>query len=163
MKPTHAYFYESQRFSQGWLWLLLAGANGIVLWQWLETSSTEDGWVGLAALGLTLAVTLLLLVFKLETQITDQGVAVRFFPFHQSYKTNAFADLAEVYVRKYSPLGEFGGWGLRYSLSGKGKAYNVKGDQGLQLVLANGSKLLIGTQRPHELKAALEQAKAIKK
>jgi hypothetical protein len=38
---------------------------------------------------------------------------------------------------------------------GSNRAYNVKGDQGVQLVLTNGDRVLIGTQRPQELESAI--------
>ena len=36
-------------------------------------------------------------------------------------------------------------------------AYNVKGKMGLQLVLKNGKKILIGTQKTEELKQILAE------
>ena len=53
---------------------------------------------------------------------------------------------------------EYGGWGYRISPR-NGKAFNIKGSWGLQLVLSNGDKLLLGTQKPEELKKAIEQLK----
>ena len=54
-------------------------------------------------------------------------------------------------MRQYSPIGEFGGWGIKYGFGGAGKVYNVSGNQGLQLVYHDGSKLLIGSKRPEEI------------
>jgi len=59
-----------------------------------------------------------------------------------------------VFVRKYSPLFEYGGWGLRWSLNGK--AVNVRGNMGIQVVLKNGSRILIGTSNPEDAKMALD-------
>ena len=63
--------------------------------------------------------------------------------------------IAKAYVRTYSPLGEYGGWGLRYSLSGNGMAYNVSGNKGLQLELSNGKKVLFSTNKLEELELFL--------
>lgn len=52
------------------------------------------------------------------------------------------------YVRKYSPLGEFDGWGLRFGFGGK--AENISDSQ-----FTNNKKLLIGTQKPKELSETL--------
>ena len=65
--------------------------------------------------------------------------------------------ISKVYVRKYSPLADYGGWGLRFSMSGQGKAYNVSGNVGLQLEFSNGKKLLIGTRKPDELSSVLNE------
>jgi hypothetical protein len=51
---------------------------------------------------------------------------------------------------------------LRYGLSAKGKAYNVSGNQGIQLVFKDGNSLLIGTQKPNEASAALQKAGFLK-
>jgi TATA-box binding protein (TBP) (component of TFIID and TFIIIB) len=64
-------------------------------------------------------------------------------------------------VREYAPLSEYGGWGLRYSVN-HGKAYNVSGNQGVQLFFTNGKKLLIGTQKPEEITAILKQINQLK-
>ena len=53
---------------------------------------------------------------------------------------------------------EFGGWGIR--VAGDGRAYNAYGNQGVQLILTDGSRILIGTQRPDELLGALRTAGA---
>lgn len=56
-------------------------------------------------------------------------------------------------VRTYSPLKEYGGWGIRYGSNGK--AYNVSGNQGVQLEFRDGKRLLVGSQLPLELLNAL--------
>jgi hypothetical protein len=62
--------------------------------------------------------------------------------------------LAEVKVREYRPLAEYGGWGVRGF--GKNRALNVSGNFGLQLVMKDGAKMLIGTQKPQELEDFLK-------
>ena len=59
-------------------------------------------------------------------------------------------------VRRYRALREHGGWGLRGSFDGRVQAYTTAGDQGLELELATGRKVLIGTRRPQELLAVLQ-------
>ena len=68
----------------------------------------------------------------------------------------AFDDISLIYPRTYQPLGEFGGYGIRW---GKyGRAYNVSGNRGVQLEFSNGRKLLIGSQHAEELTTALQEA-----
>jgi hypothetical protein len=38
-------------------------------------------------------------------------------------------------------------------------AYNVSGNRGVQLEFSNGKRLLIGSQRPEDLAAAISRAK----
>jgi hypothetical protein len=59
-------------------------------------------------------------------------------------------------VITYSPLRDYGGWGIRYG--SKGKAYNVSGNRGVRLELSNGKRLLFGSQRPEELSEAVAAA-----
>ena len=59
------------------------------------------------------------------------------------------------YVRQYSPIIEYGGWGLRFGIFGKGTAFNVSGNKGLQLEFINNKKLLIGTNKPDALTETL--------
>ena len=104
-----------------------------------------------------LLITLLILNIRLDTLIKEDGIYVRFFPFHWSFKKFSWDMISSSYVRKYSPLLEYGGWGMRIGIFGKGKAWNISGDKGLQLVFSNQKKLLIGTNQPQELAAILEK------
>ena len=61
-------------------------------------------------------------------------------------------------ARTYRPILEYGGWGIRYTM-GRGWAYNVSGNQGVQLELASGKRILIGSQRAEELARAIGEAK----
>ncbi len=104
---------------------------------------------------LPMAVAVLFLIMKLETEVRSDGLYVRFFPIHLRYKKFTAEDLGEYYARTYRPILEYGGWGIRYSLSKRGKAYNVSGNKSVQLVLKNGKRLLIGSQKPDELAEAI--------
>jgi hypothetical protein len=44
-------------------------------------------------------------------------------------------------------------------MSSRGKAYNVKGDRGVQLVFTDGRLLLFGSQQADELASAINEAK----
>ncbi|TXD48954.1 hypothetical protein ES045_05870 [Polaribacter sp. IC073] len=86
----------------------------------------------------------------------------QFFPFHFSLKTISWNEISKAGVRTYLPISEFGGWGLRggfFFNKGKEKAVNVSGDIGIQLILKNGEKLLIGTQKKQEAAHVLKTYK----
>jgi hypothetical protein len=63
----------------------------------------------------------------------------------------------KAYIRKYNPIKDYGGWGIRWGSFRKGNAYNMSGNMGLQLVFKDGKKLLFGTQRSSELDQIIEQ------
>jgi hypothetical protein len=93
---------------------------------------------------------------NLTTEVRNDGLYIRFFPFHLSFHRIAPEDIKEFEARTYRPLRDYGGWGIRYGR--EGKAYNVSGNRGVQLVLSDGKQLLIGSQRPDELTEALSLA-----
>lgn len=84
----------------------------------------------------------------------QEGVFVRYFPFQFRYKFYNWNTIRASYVRKYSPVREYGGWGVRVGFNAT-KAYTMSGNIGLQLILQNGKKVLIGTNRPDHLKRVL--------
>ena len=152
-------FYEKQRFSQWWLWLLL-GIIGIFIFKPIYTVITEnkeitsDQWIGI--LILVLVIVLFLLV-SLETKIMEEGIYVKFFPFIPKFRFYPWGEIEKVFVRKYSSLVDYGGWGIRFGRNGT--AYNIKGNKGLQLKFKSGNALLIGTQKAEELQKILDVLK----
>jgi len=133
----------------------------IALWETITNPETPDILVpvllSIVAMAIPIAATFLFFILKLETEVRSDGLYVRFYPFHIRYKKFTPKDLAEHYCRTYKPIREYGGWGIRCSFTGKGKAYNVSGNKGVQLVLTNGKKLLIGSQEPDDLIAAIDK------
>lgn len=156
-------FTERQKFKQWGLWLILLSINGLFLYgiykQVIGGQSFGNRPMSNSGLlittGLTILLTVLFINFRLDTMIKKDGIYVRFFPIHLKFKYYSWDTLTKSFVRRYSPIKEYGGWGLRFGLSGKGTAFNVSGDQGLQLEFTNHKKLLIGTNKPLELTEAL--------
>jgi hypothetical protein len=100
---------------------------------------------------------LFLFLIRLKTEIYKEGISVQFIPVHFKPKQIVWSEIEEYYIREYSPLKEYGGWGVRYNFTGKNIAYNISGKTGLQLVLNNGKKILIGTQKPQEMELVLDK------
>src|SRR5512146_3579673 len=65
---------------------------------------------------------------RLDVTVTRECIDVNFFPFR--HKRIAIGDIADAYPRTFSPLAEYGGWGLRLSMRGNGWGYFLRGDQG---------------------------------
>ncbi|MDC7996319.1 hypothetical protein [Altibacter sp. HG106] len=155
-------FSEVQRFNQWWFYLIIFSVAASVyiplfLFGTEERSlPTEAFWI---TVGSVLFVTVLFLwmvfVLRLKTTINEQGIQYQFKGFHRAPKEIDWRDLDQAYVRTYRPLSEYGGWGIRGSLGTSNKAYNVRGNKGLQLVFKNGNRILIGTQQPEILKKVL--------
>jgi hypothetical protein len=163
-------FTERQKFNQWWIWLILLAINGffilgvfkqLVIGQQFGDKPMNNTELLIIA-GLTFMLSILFLNFRLETQIKKDGIYVRFFPFHIAFKHYTWDIIAKSYVRQYSAITEYGGWGLRLGLFGKGKAYNVSGDKGLQLEFTNNKKLLIGTNMAETLTETLSSIGQLK-
>lgn len=148
-------YHESQKFNQWWLWAINFVSLAVMGWaSYTIYQSGEVVWVAALPLLLTAALMAAFALVELRTTITEDGVEVRFWPFTR--RRIFRSEIAGMHVRRYSPLGEYGGWGIRASI-GNGMAYNVSGNMGLQLELRNGKKILIGTRRPEELQAFVER------
>lgn len=163
-------FREKQKFTQWWLWLILVGVNGFFLFGifWQIIGGQKFGNKPMSDAGLVMAtfftiiLTLLLINFRLETVIKNDGIYVRFFPLHIKFKHYTWENLTKSYVRKYSAILEYGGWGLKIGIFGKGTAYNVSGEEGLQLDFADKKRLLIGTKKPDQLRVSLHKIEQLK-
>ena len=154
-------FTEKQRFTQWWVWMILIGTIGVTIYGSIEQVFLNKPYGNKPAsdLGLlfSLAVILLsIILFRsiaLTTQITDDGIMCKLFPFHLSFREFKWTDIVTCHVRKYKPIMEYGGWGLKYGKSGL--AYNISGNMGIQLELNDGRKILIGTRQPEEVERIL--------
>lgn len=158
-------FEETQRFNQWWLQLINIALLGFLAycaytWYFVGTASGNVGPNDLTGQVVVFIAVLLsiglIYIFKLETRMDEQGIHYRFLPIHRSFKTIRWTDLEECYTRTYRPLTEYGGWGYRFG-RGNGKALNVKGNQGIQTKQKNGTKLLIGTQKPDDAQRIIKK------
>ena len=160
-------FREVQTFGSTLRWLLVVlmaisfAVFAIALLETLTNPETTNKLaptlLSIISMAIPIAATILFYILKLETEVRTDGLYVRFYPMHIRFRKFTGQDLAEHYSRTYKPIREYGGWGIKCSFTGKGKAYNVSGNKGVQLVLTNGKKLLIGSQRPDELAAAIDK------
>jgi len=157
-------FHEEQKFSSYLsipiiiVMTLAVGISGFSLREMIYEQSLRNilPFLLLIIAGIVIPVTIgiLFLTLKLQTIVRPDGLYVRFFPIHINYKKFTTEDLSEYYAIRYRPIIEYGGWGIKW---GKlGKAFNVSGNWGLQLILKNGKRLLIGSQKADELAAAIE-------
>lgn len=158
-------FSERQRFTQWWMWLLLLGAVA-PLWYgvyrqvvqgrpWGTNPAGDAALVGIwliAGVGLPV----FFAAMHLRTEVHADRICIRFFPLHLRYRCWSYEEIQSIDVREYSPLREYGGWGIRRGV--KGWAYNVRGRIGVQLVLKSGKRILIGTQEPDAFLAAVQAA-----
>jgi hypothetical protein len=158
-------YREVQRFRQWFFWVPILVVTGVIWWQFWEQAilghpqgsrPIPDWTAWVLALVFGLGFPAFALVVRLVTEVRPGLVSVRLVPFGS--KRIPTQEIMTAQDREYSAMREFGGWGIRVSRNGR--AYNASGNTGVQLVLTDGSHILIGTQRAEELLAALRAAGA---
>ena len=154
-------FREVQRFRQIWIWLIIL-CLAVILWygtikqillnQPFGSNPAPD--VVLVIFWVIFGVCFPVLFYSLRmiTEVRADGLYIHFF----TVKKILWQELKSYKVQSYRPIREYGGWGVRYG--SKGKAYTVSGNQGVQLELITGKRLLVGSQKPEELARAISKA-----
>lgn len=110
-------FTEKQHFKQWWLWIILLGVNGLLVLGVFKQviggqqfgNKPMSNIALLSTAVLTLFLTILCINFQLETQIKKDGIYVKFFPLHLSFRKYTWDNISKAFVRKYNPIGEYGG------------------------------------------------------
>jgi len=165
VSPEIVVFREVQRFRQWWLWLIVLSVPGVCLYGVIQQIVFDRpfGDDPLSDAGLLVVtvvfgggVPVLFSVVNLTVEVRSDGLYIRYFPFHLRFRRIPFDTIARFEARTYSPLKEFGGWGIRWGK--EGRAYSVSGDRGLQIEFKNGRKLLIGSKKADELAMAMGNA-----
>ena len=157
-------FHEEQQFRQTWVWIILIVPT-IILWyiatqelilgNTVGNSNMSKGIMIVFWFGFGVLFPLFFYKLKLITQMRQDGLYIKFVPVHFSFKKIQLDNLKRHYVRTYNPIGEYGGWGIKYGKNGK--VFNVSGDHGVQLEFTDRKNILIGSQRPEQLNSTIEQ------
>lgn len=95
---------------------------------------------------------LIIALLNLKTKVFSDSIQVTMFPFliNKTIKKENILKSEDV---KYSPLLDWGGWGIRFNF--KGVAYNMYGSRGVKLTMKNGKIILLGSQKSHLLYDAI--------
>lgn len=164
-------YREVQRPRQVWLWVFIWGFTVFMWYSFIQqiifgvpigNQPAPDAVMVILWLvfGIVFPVGMLGFV-KLITEVRRDGLYIRFVPFHVHYRSFMLKDLISYKSITYSPLKRFGGWGLRFNLEGE-TAYNMDGNQGIELKLRKNQTVVVGSRHPEELVKALDKVKAVK-
>jgi hypothetical protein len=164
-------FREEQRFSGLWLLPFALGVPALLVlvfgWGFYQQIVQHVPWgdrplsdaglivVSVVVLVVAIALPLLFLWSRLVVTVDGEAVHISLTPFAR--RRVALTEIVTAQPRKSNPLREFGGVGLRWTP--RGWAYLVSGNMGVQLELAGGKRIFVGSQRPDELAAAITRAK----
>ncbi len=162
IQPPAAIYREEQRF--GWWVYALLVLMIAMAWALFEgRGMIRPGMLGQRAQQLFYAVAALPIVFltigvlRMTTIVTPADVRVWFGYLPTYRRTISMLNIARVEVVTYRPITDCGGWGVRVGVDGE-RVLNARGNRGVRLHLIDGSKILIGSQRPEELALAVEGA-----
>jgi hypothetical protein len=155
------YFRETQRFRQPWYWAIqipvLAAVGYIVFRQLVLGKPVGQHPASNMSLAIIAATVALFVVWfiKLEliTEVRDDALDIRFRGLFVR-RAIPLAEITHFEAKTYRPIRDYGGWGVRRGVAGM--AYNVSGNRGVDLRLADGKSLLIGSQRPEEFVMVLQ-------
>jgi hypothetical protein len=156
---AHQIFQESQSYRGTWMMYLLLMTElpiivlVLVIMQTTDSDPNETA-MGMAVLvGVSALVFILMMAIRLESRIDEKGVHYRFFPFINKWRTLPKSQIRSLKVINYSPLTDYGGWGIKGNKTTK--AFSIIGDMGLLIDTGDKKKIMIGTRKESELKAFL--------
>jgi len=91
---------------------------------------------------------------RLYTAVYSDRIELRFTPLPIYRREINIDEIVSFQSRVYKPIKEYGGWGIRIGF--RKRAVSMSGNRGVELVLKNGKKFMIGSQRPDELYDAIQ-------
>lgn len=164
-------FREEQKFSQRWLWMLLIPVTLISTLPFIyciflqvvagkhcgnHSGSISDLVVVLFGVTILMSgIIWLVAKMKLIVEISEECIRYRYPPIIRKWKLVGKSEIESFKVRKYNPITEYGGWGIKGSR--RNKALNATGNIGLQLYLTDGRKILFGTQKKQAIESAIKK------
>ncbi len=166
--PPVALYREEQWFNR-WVYLGFTLAGFLLvggLWFWLGPNeftihrlralANLDKPVAIV-LGLSLPPVLLFGFLRMRTELGPTELKVWFGLLPAYRHVVSVGSIRSIEIVQYRPLRDYRGWGIRYGPGGE-LVLTASGDRALLLTFEDGSRLLVGTQRPSEFAGALEQA-----
>lgn len=160
-------FREIQRpYQYWWWWLIVLFVAAFVWYAFIQQilfgipigdKPAPDSVLIVIWLIFGIAFPIVMLRFvNLSVEVREDGLYVRFMPFHKKYRQFLFNDIDRVESITYESLKRFGGWGIRLNMDGE-VAYNISGKQGIELKIKNQT-VVIGTKKPEQLLKAIKTA-----
>ncbi len=135
-------FTENQSYSLLFDVLVVIALVGVFAFFWRYLKKRVYMWSGLPLV----AVCLLFITEKLETNINEKGITFEMFPIEQSTTQIEWHDIEHLELHNHIV------YNRRISSSFKYDVYSIFDECGLYIYLKNGKKYIIGTKKPDELR-----------
>lgn len=162
-------YREEQKFDQWWIRAIViivvlstwfGFVQQIIIGKPFGPNPASNPAVILITILIGVGFPVLMFSVKMVTEIDTSQIYIKYIPFFR--KTIRLDETAHYEIRKYRPIWEYGGWGIRWGGIKQGWVYNMSGNMGVQLTLKNGKRILIGTNQPEILKEAIDKAKMLR-
>ena len=156
LQPATALFREEQYFD--WrVYALMASVGLLVAAGLLHRNAWSTEFLLGLVVGLGLFGSFMLFLLHMTTEVTPSAVRVWFGWVPVYRRVVPLTEVRRVGLATFRPIADYGFWGARSGRDGE-RALIARGNRGVRLELADGSFLVIGSQRPEELAQAIESA-----
>ena len=156
LQPATALFHEEQYFD--WrVYALIASVEGLTALGFLHYSAWSYELLLGVAVGTLLLLFLALFLLHMTTEVTPTDVRVWFARVPVYRRIVPLHEIRRIEPTTFRPIADYGFWGIRSSRDGE-RALIARGNRGVRLELADGSLLVIGSQRADELALAIQNA-----
>ncbi|MFO0960365.1 MAG: hypothetical protein U0800_23505 [Isosphaeraceae bacterium] len=162
--PRPCSIFREEQFFAWWTYVFMgmwAIASSLAPAFFREVLHIRSGLTGMGLavtlIGIALPVLLIVGVLRMTTEVTATELRV-WFGWLPTYRQELpLAQIRSVEVVRYRAIHDYGFWGVRRGRDGE-YVLSARGDRGVRLTLGDGSRLLIGSQRPEELARILDKA-----
>ena len=156
LRPAVVVFREEQYFDWRVYALIALGSALTGLGVLQGRALSIELLLGLIA-GVSLVMVIVFFLFQMTTEVipTHLGVWFGWVPTYR--RIVPIASIRKIEVVTFRPIVDYGCWGIRSGRDGE-RVLIARGNRGVRLELTDGSRLLIGSQRPEALATALEHA-----
>jgi hypothetical protein len=156
LQPVTALFREEQYFD--WrVYALIAAVEALTAMGLLHQNAWSRDLLLGVAIGAVMLWVLALFVLRMTTEVTPTDVRVWFGWVPLYRRVLPVGEVRRVEPAAFRPIADYGFWGVRSGRDGE-RALIARGNRGARLELADGSLLVIGSQRPEELTLAIRNA-----
>jgi hypothetical protein len=151
MDPQRRPIYKEWSPWSGWILVVFWGSMFIamVTVSLAPGDSDQDRFLGMVILGVT-TVAVQLLVAGLSVRLYRDHLVVGLGSVGVISKKIRYDRIVRTESVTYSPIREFGGWGVRRGREGK-KVWSARGNHAVVLHLKEGTRLYVGSDFPHRL------------
>ena len=162
-------FQEVQRFKNPYVWVFLLLLSSIIVGSvvWLLARQFGQGdpvggealpapvLAGLGGVIITadVAVVLYFAALKLQCEVTEEGLFLRFFPMHRRTRRIDLGNVTQISVAEGNAVAAYGGIGIRKRRHTT--AYLLHGQGGIRIDYGNGCHLFLGSHHAETLAEAL--------